>query len=398
MIVSFLCASACPGGWLLVAQLTGNEPQASAFEQRALAPWPSAPQSTAQWQALPARFEAAFGDRFAGRETMIRWHNYARLNWLGMPPAVADHHAALAGSAARGGAGEVLAGRDGWLFFTGDRVIDDYRCTRPFATEELTAWTRVLRERRDWLAARGIAYVLVLAPNKHTVYGEFLPESITRIGGVSRLDQLTAALAAVDDFHVIDLRAALLPAKKHVRVYHRTDTHWNDAGAFVAAEEIAARLTGVVPGVSRVAAPDSALPFVTRERPTAGGDLANMLGLADLLPEDRVELILPQPLRAMPTEPLFAPPGLTARSYMTSAATGGGDSGGEQRPAALILHDSFGEALAPFLGDHFRRTDFLHTYDFAVAQAWLEQLPLDQRPQVVIQEYVERIFQVQPPK
>ena len=44
--------------------------------------------------------------------------------------------------------------------------------------EELLRWGRVLEERRRWLAERGISYLLVLVPNKHRMYAQYMPPGL----------------------------------------------------------------------------------------------------------------------------------------------------------------------------------------------------------------------------
>ena len=55
-------------------------------------------------------------------------------------------------------------------------------------------------------------------------------------------------------------------------------------------------------------------------------------------------------------------------------------------PQALVLRDSFGEALIPFLAESFRRT----VYVWQDAPTFDRDLVVKERPDVVIQEMVER--------
>src|SRR5262249_45027767 len=121
----------------------------------------------------------------------------------------------------------VMLGKDGWLIYSGDRLLEDYLCNHPFTEEELARWTHRLVSRRDWLQARGIPYVFVLAPNTGTIYPEYLPNALHRFGTTSRIEQLTAYLEQHSDFRPIDLRAPLLDARNRGRLYYKTDSHWN---------------------------------------------------------------------------------------------------------------------------------------------------------------------------
>ena len=60
--------------------------------------------------------------------------------------------------------------------------------------QELEKWQHVFENRRDWLAARGIPYLIVFAPNKSTIYPEHMPSAYNPVHTQSRLDQLMAHL------------------------------------------------------------------------------------------------------------------------------------------------------------------------------------------------------------
>ena len=136
----------------------------------------------------------------------------------------------------------VLVGRDGWLFLSGGRTLDSYRCQRPFTDAQLARWHQVLSKRTAWLAERGIVYVVMFAPDKHTIYPECMPDCVTRASTVSRLDQLSDYLARHGGIRHLDLRPAMMAAKQEIQVYPKTDTHGNDAGAQLACREIIASL------------------------------------------------------------------------------------------------------------------------------------------------------------
>src|SRR5262249_5565752 len=155
----------------------------------------------------------------------------------------------------------------GWLFYSGRPGDTTPPRVPPFRAEELEYWRCVLEARRDWLAARGIRYLLVIAPDKQTIYPELLPAAL-RPPAASRHDQLLAHLRPHPRVNVLDWREPLRQAKAGEQVYHRTDSHWNERGAFVAYQQILAALSAWFPDLQ--ALPRSA--FQTATRPTSGGD------------------------------------------------------------------------------------------------------------------------------
>ncbi|MCA9067485.1 MAG: hypothetical protein KDA84_01080, partial [Planctomycetaceae bacterium] len=197
---------------------------------------------------FPKQFEKWLNDRIGFRKQLIQVYQVARhygwtCNSLSKSPA--GHKAAVGvighmnqGGTVASGQDRVLIGREGWLFYQTDSVIDDYRGTDLFTENELAQWKKVITERRDWLAKRGIRYLFVVAPNKHSIYPEYMPRSVNRVSTESRLSQLADYMARESDVRFISLLEPMLAAKSQQRLYHKTDTHWNACGAFVGAQQI----------------------------------------------------------------------------------------------------------------------------------------------------------------
>ena len=126
-------------------------------ENRPMTPWPAliwSPQ-------IFARFDAAFSDHFRGRNALI----------------ALQHELVVKGFSSSPG-GNVILGRDDWLYFAGEdgHAIDRFvRTTLPVTDEAIARTVTELERRRAWLAARGIAYVVTVAPDKPTIYPEHLP-------------------------------------------------------------------------------------------------------------------------------------------------------------------------------------------------------------------------------
>jgi hypothetical protein len=295
------------------------------------------------------------------RSALVRARGLLAWNWLHGSPAPTS-----------------VVRADPWLFLRNERVLEDFRRVDPFTDAELALWGTELERRRLWLESQGSHYLLVVPPNKETVYAEAMPAWATRAPGPSRLQQLTAYLKATSKVTVVDLTAALESKKGEGRLYHFTDTHWNDLGAFVGYQEVARRLAEWFPAL-RPAGLDQ---YVVSEELVPGGDLARTCGLKLDLPEPQIQL------RARPGfdlarndkgQPLtFDRMDVRGqRRFVTQAPAG-------EIPSAVILRDSFGEALIPFLSRHVRAATWIWTYDFPADT--LTEL----RPSVVIQELVER--------
>ena len=350
LIVIFI-ATLCLPMTGLVLNLDHDAPSG---ENRTLAAWPQLRWDAAALSALPEQLTRYFEDHFAFRVRLVRWQAIIRWYGLGVSPSAS-----------------VIKGRDGWLFYADDGAMEDYAEAPPFTIAELELWRQTLQDTSDWLRAHGIAYLFVIPPDKHLIYQEYMPETIRR-APVSRIDQLVSHLHQHSTVRVLDLRPALLAAKARERLYHRTDTHWNDRGAFVGYQSIIDALTEEIPGLRSA----SRSAFEPRVVPSAGLDLAGMLGLTEVLREEDLVLVPRRPATARIIEPQHPNPRLTDARIVTEAPNRG--------PRAVVFMDSFGPGLVPFLSEDFSRVVYLWQSNVD------PQVVQQEGPQVVIQEWVGR--------
>lgn len=274
----------------------------------------------------------------------------------------------------------VLFGKQGWLFYAGEHTMDDYRCVTPYTDEELDGMQRLFEQERDWLAQRGIKYLLVFVPNNQTLYPEFLPDGLARMRPESRLDQFAARMRKNSTVKLLDLRPALLEAKQKMRVSRRTDSHWTEYGAFIGYQAIMEKLCAWFPAMRMPRIEDYTI--VTRMRP--GGDLAEMIDAEDQIQEESIELIPLAPRRAVQTKlrDTARVNGKLVPAIIVAEVPQPG------LPRAVMLHDSSGgmRGLMPFLSEDFSRIAFVATRRFQrkVIEA--------EKPDVVIRQFTERFL------
>jgi alginate O-acetyltransferase complex protein AlgJ len=136
----------------------------------------------------------------------------------------------------------VVVGKNGWLFFGNavGRGIDQYRGILRMDEDQLNAFRDYFQGIRVELEKRGIPFLLVVAPEKHSIYPENLPLYFFQKGD-SPGDQI---LPLSSGFDLLDLRPVLLGAKAQspLPLYPKTDSHWNELGAYLAYRKIMDRL------------------------------------------------------------------------------------------------------------------------------------------------------------
>ncbi|KHK01076.1 alginate O-acetyltransferase AlgX-related protein [Desulfovibrio sp. TomC] len=285
----------------------------------------------------------------------------------------------------------VIKGKDNWLFLAQENaelnVVEDYRSTRLFSAQDLAWWVEVYRKRQADLSARGIHYLIVVAPNKHTVYSEFLPSQYNRVSPISRTDQLVTALQAAG-VNILDLRETMLKVKKGALAYYRTDTHWTTFGAFAGYIEIMKYLTRWYPEFEPTIRGD----YDIHVTPGLTGGLSSMLALNDLFPEEQVTFVPQTPRLAKEVDNVVAPKSLFQPTVVT-------ETGDASQPSVVVFRDSFAHELIPFLSENFSRAVYLWPYPSTPREMRVfDWGAIDSvKPGLVIDEFVERYFTEFPP-
>ncbi|MFQ5510007.1 MAG: hypothetical protein ACE5FN_11845 [Leptospirillia bacterium] len=335
-------------------------------ERRPLAAFPKAGDGLFDTLPLTRGFEAYFTDRLGFRRMLVGHYSALKLRLLGESSQK-----------------RVLAGRDRWLFIGGNPAVADHRRIRTISYKNLEAWGRKLEGQQQWLKARGIRYLFVPIPNKITMYPEFAPPELTRVGDTLRpLERLVAYLKSNTNVNILDITPGLMAAKRELLLYGRTDTHWTDLGAYIGYRHIAEWLSRWYPAVS----PEPPGAFAMQVSETPGGGLSRMLGSRTLIPEtDNIKLRLSAGYCAKDVTPNLAPlspiPYPTFRQPFSRACDRAG------LPRGVVFGDSFTNALEKFLSEQFSRVTYVRgMYSQADMEALLAKEPID----VVIELKVER--------
>ena len=188
-----------------------------------------------------------------------------------------------------------------------------------------------------------------------------------------RLDDVLARLSPEARSAFIDPRPELRASKQRhgVPVYHPTDSHWNDLGAFIAYQKI----ISVLAVTDRINRPElAALDGIEiRAEAATGGDVATrLLFLPWNFPDQNVVL------RGLAQFPL------SVRAERDRVVV----SNPLGRGKLLLLADSFGPPLASLLGRHFREVEMLSRPTWPAIFDGAVIAP--RNPDVVVLEIAER--------
>lgn len=351
----------------LIKQLTVGEAETASVEGRRMAPRPIFQLKSKTLEKYPAKFQAYYDDHFGFRAALLKAGNFIKLRWLRISPSA-----------------DVVLGKNGWLYFAGGRGPEGFRGLVQLSDEQLAAWRSALEWKQAWLAKRGIKYLLVLVPEKDTIYPEFVPDNLRRVKTETPLSQLADYLSQHSNVDMLDLRKPLFDAKAKELVYARTDTHWNTVGAFVGYEQIMDRLAQSFPDLK----PKRLADFRHVVKIPRTGDIARMLDAPDLTsqPEPILEPLQKHPVRKKPfvlkdVEQTPAQQPFT----MTAAQPPNGHR-------VVMVRDSFTQLLVPLLSEDFASVTYIwrtHFNKVPFEKAVAEVIAREQ-PDIFIDEQVER--------
>ena len=332
----------------------------SGSEKRKLSKSPQVPTNAKNLKEFPKLFDNYYSDHFGLRDWFVKHYKIAKYG-IGDSPSK-----------------DVVIGKDGWLFLGSIKKgysryfdpIGDVRNTNLYSKEQLMEVSSHMNGLKSWLDDRGIEYVLVIAPNKHTIYFEQLPDYIYKVNEQSATDQLVEHLDEYTDITVVDLRSSLIEEKQNYQLYYKTDTHWNHYAANIAQYEIMKKIETLFPG--RIKPELNKLIDGTRNK----GDLAGFIDVGTF------EDIDPQPIFNKACKPERQPKHATGTETHTLVCS-------DQELNAIIFRDSFFIALTPYFARKFKRsTHIWKRLDYPTLETYVEL----EDPDVIIEEWVERIL------
>ncbi len=327
--------------WMLVGRFVSP----AAVERRQLAEQPTLTKEN--YEEFPRLYEDFFNDHLPFRDALIICHSATDMLLF------------------HGSSDKVIAGNDGWYFYSavsdGD-PIGDYNGKALYTRSQLEELAAHLTDVRDQLAEEGIDFVLFLAPNKARVYSEYMPGSYGAPAEKYRLGQLVDYLKENTDLKVIYCLDAMLEAKESVKenICYKTDTHWNALGAYAGSRELCNALGADLPPLNDPS-------YTIKDSGSYSGDLARLVHLERFLHEREYTIDGFENTAVAVDEDHI--------EYIS-------DSGKDLR--VYLYRDSYADAMIEYVGSAFSATRFAYfnSYTYEDMKAF--------KPDVFVYEGVER--------
>jgi len=333
-----------------------NNNNISKVENRTLAQFPKLKLSSGINNKFSKEFDSWFNDQYGFRDYLIKYSSLLHVKIFSTSPS-----------------NRVLLGKDGWLFYADKADGDSVSCYQNinlYTEEKLKIIKDNLVEQENWCKMHDAEFILMFIPNKETIYGEYYPNGINKMGSYSKLDQVINYLKLHTDIRIVDVRKELINAKNRAQIYYKTDTHWNSFGAFIGYQGLIKEINKSNPKVK----PDTLDDFDIQKVNQKGGDLTRILNLEYYY--DDSDFIFKR--KKDDTYIINIP---------LNDFDGGRDiskSSDKLLPKAIMFRDSFTKKMIPFISNQFSEI----VYD------WTEKinhnLIKEEKPNIVIFEIVER--------
>jgi hypothetical protein len=156
-----------------------------------------------------------YSDHFGFRQELVTADSWLNENFFG-----------------RSSNSRVTVGRDGWFFLS--QTADDYTGSSDLSERGIYRLSRTLDLMNRYCADANITFLFFVAPNKNSVYPQYMPWNIRVSPTAGNLDRLTGAMRA--KLYYLDVKSVLVKkaAEKSGNLYLKNDSHWNNIGALAA--------------------------------------------------------------------------------------------------------------------------------------------------------------------
>lgn len=295
------------------------------IENRSKAAFPNAPIYSKKFFE---QFTTYFNDNYGFRDLFIKLNNTIEYSLFKTSPNP-----------------QVIVGKGDWLFYKDE--ISDYTGKLLISDEQMSKLAQNISDLSNKLNKQGIKFIFMVAPNKSSIYPEFVPNRYAK-SNLSNYDRLVSELKK-KEINVFDPKPLLLENKSNFQLYYKKDTHWNDYAAYLVSNQIIANISQM----TNIKQP--ALTIANSKEVVNYNDLNNMMGVDVTVKEMKPSIDIPKISNHFPN--------------------------------LLWYHDSFASAVSPLITPYFDERVMLHNLDKPINTTLTSNL---QDKKIVIFQIVER--------
>jgi alginate o-acetyltransferase algJ len=259
-------------------------------------------------------FETYFSEHFAFRQQLVTADGRIRSAVFGTSPN-----------------SDVIVGKNGWLYY--GETVDDFLNINTLSDRAVNNIKNNLDMMNAYCEQNNAQFVFTVAPNKNSVYPENMPFNYIESENPGSYEKLAETLSGSS--YWCDMKEALLNTSSSIPLYHKTDTHWNNLGAYAGHSRIMAM-------IGKESCPSGSRWFTRNDRL---GDLAAMIYPAEKAKDTQVY-----------NDYEFSYSYLGRFQALDDISIKTVCEGKEG--SLLMYRDSYGEAILPYMAECFGEAEF----------------------------------------
>lgn len=282
--------------------------------------------------SYPRKYESYYNDHFPIRSLLVKYYAYNNLKIFKKSPIPES----------------VIIGKNGWMYLAG-REYESYKGINNLTISEKIAIKKELEYRKEYLAKRGCKFYFIVAPAKTSIYPEHLENNDPTFKLNSWGEQLIKYLNANCKVKPIDVYSTLRKEKEKELLYFKLDNHWNNLGGFYASNEV---LKKMQKEDSTISINDINDYKIVKENRNIG-NIVNMFPNVEDYKDFAIELEKKKGYRASDVKLVGykVPSKFDPVLYETRR-----EIKGSNKKKLMIVSDSFGGYMFPFLAENFSIT------------------------------------------
>lgn len=343
----------------------------SKFENKKLVPFPAPPSNWSSLTNWPTKINQFTTSQLPGRRAGIKF--YAALRYrMG-----ANIH------------NRFITGREGWVFQNFEKNFSQYKGQLNFKPKVVSAFADGVAAHQAFFEEEmGTPFIFCMTPDKHFLYSEYFPAYMDRYQGAYTNKKTCEEALKNRGINYLEIPGKMKANKNPDELFfQKLGGHWNTIGAYTAYQEMMQAVAKYFPSLPLLEKED--LTISTKRKVQ---EYHKFIGA--FLPSDRYEwettwtlpraqtqvsMIHENEIQAMDSSKMISKflPELTPAIVETSTKDG---------PVLLLIRDSMGNQLIPFLEHSFSKIILIHH----IFGKWDPLLLKDLEPDIVIMAVSQR--------
>ncbi len=260
---------------------------------------------------------------------------------------------------------KAFEGNENWWFLGNDynNTLDNAFGLNCYTKNQLNRIKNLIHSWHSYLENIGVSFFVVMPPNKNIVYREQLAFQLIQKKTTGQ--QVKEHLGLDNKINFIDLTESIITAKSCYPTFIKTDTHWNDYGAFIGYNH-----TMEVINTSFDFKTENLSNYNFNYNNYYAGDIPKLINSESY----SVNLML----RKGQYQSKNIVMDEFRRTYRNTKKSGN----------ILVYHDSFMLAMMPFINETFGEVNYIKSYQLNTDEI------LKHKPDILILELVERNLDV----